>query len=140
MFPRGSVTDFYYFTGPGSHTVTTTPATLISYSFKQGNVSSDTDMMCGDTVLFKNTSTDIPFTLVNYYCPDGLHFEKTGNDNAQVTMTVYPGNYNETLDPLLAPGMVNSFLLLVLICLTIAGGIFGAIFGRRARLNYYNVR
>ena len=150
MFPQGSQTDFYYFSGAGSHTVTTLPATLLGYSFKQGNVSSDTDLRCGTTVLFKNESTDISHTMVNYYCQDGLNYAKTGNDNAQIVTTYILGDYNMRSTTTVTTVATSSFpqytqadfftqfLLIIMILSTIFGAIYRGVFGTRVKINYLN--
>jgi len=151
MFPKNSYTDFFYFQGAGTHTVTSTPATILGYSFKQGNVSSDTDLLCGTTLLFKNKSTDIQFTPTIYYCADGINYSKTGQDDAMVVTTYIAGNYSATVDattsvelsttsfPQYTQGdFFTQFLLIIMILIMAFGGMYTAIFGRKTRVMWYN--
>ena len=115
MLPKNTQTYFLYLDGAGTHTITENPSTVLGYAFTQSNVSSDTDLMCGNEILFRNFSKDVCFIPANYYCTTTLQIIKTGNDEASVSVSYYPGNYNEIPGSSLYVNAEMRFLLCVII-------------------------
>jgi len=86
--PYDTITKTYLLSGSSTTVIqgSTTPKTVLSVSFLQGNVASDTDLMCGSTVIYRNFATNVSQQDMNYTCQDELKFVKTGADTAQVVI------------------------------------------------------
>jgi len=88
VLPYDTITKTYLLSGSGTTVIQsgTTPKTVLSVSYLQANVSSDTDLMCGSTIIYRNFATNVGMQEMNYTCNDVLQFVKTGNDTAQVVV------------------------------------------------------
>lgn len=96
VFPSDSKTVFQ--TVSGNITTTTVsgnnPKTVLGVAMQQQKDLSDTILRCGTTPIAKNYGKDLPQIMMNYVCHDTINIVKTGNDEANVTITYL--NYDVT--------------------------------------------
>lgn len=126
VFPVNAISLVYPIQGAQNIIIsdTTTTKTVLAVQIMQTNVSSDTEVRCGDNIIFYNKATTTPQVLMSKICADTLSIVKTGNDLAYVYITYV--NYDISgvtsdipLNPDFSSGdMVNalfSFLIIILI-------------------------
>lgn len=166
MFPLDTQTFFYELIGPGTQAVTNNggPNTILGASIQQGNVSSDSEVLCGTVTVAKNYATNFSHVPMNYQCDDDIYVTKTGNDAASFVVnyveyltndpTNYPTTTLEYLQDYNPPIGINgttsinvygsfsagevliSFLLLCLILLALARSLAQALSNIKTKKKY----
>lgn len=117
--------------GAGDYIITTSyPTTILGFASIQGNVSSDTRLICGSTQILNNFSKDFLYTDLNYVCNGTLKITKTGNDQAMIIVNYV--NYNNhllsTSTPIIYAGFSQGDLLLgFFLFIMMLAGLFGFI-------------
>ena len=78
----------------GAGTYTFLPANGVRYivgvGVQQSGQASDTLIKCGDNIVSRNYGKDANFQQISYKCNAAITLDKTGNDNAFITMTYIP--------------------------------------------------
>lgn len=85
MLPADTITYTYYIDGIDEFDVETQyPLTILGASFTQGGTASETQLLCGQEMIFNNFAKDISYVEMNKVCNDVLSVEKTGQDEAML--------------------------------------------------------
>jgi len=92
MYRSDTITTFNEVSGDGITTIVSgnDPKIILGVAMQQGNVSSDTEVRCGNDVVAKNYATNFSHVPINYLCDDDINITKTGNDDASVIITYAP--------------------------------------------------
>jgi len=94
--------------GAGDYVITTSyPTTILGFASIQGNVASDTKLVCGSNQILNNFSKDFFYTELNYVCEGTLKITKTGNDQAMIIVNYV--NYNNQLVATSTPTIYAGF-------------------------------
>lgn len=97
MLPGDTITFSHLQEGPTGGTVTiedcsVDECTILGVAFDQGNIASDTDVLCGADLIYRNFATQVPYVDLNSVCSGILGYTKTGNDDAFFTVNYVTRN------------------------------------------------
>lgn len=67
--------------------ITEIPSTILAVRIQQSGTASETMVLCGSDYVALNYAKDFPISLVNYVCNDIVKVEKTGQDQAFISVT-----------------------------------------------------
>ena len=73
--------------------------TILSASFLQANISSNTQLVCGSNIFYDNFAKDTPYNEMNFVCNDILKITKTGTDEAMVVVNYVMRDRVNSFDP-----------------------------------------
>lgn len=92
MYPTDAITEWREISGVTNVTIAngSNVKTILGIAMQQGNVASQTDLRCGNSVIARNYATNLSYIPLNYRCSDTININKTGNDNASVVVTYVP--------------------------------------------------
>jgi hypothetical protein len=109
--------------GEGTWNIYNGKSTVLSLNFMQENVSSDTDLKCDDTLIYRNFAKDTRQVELYVQCDGQLKIVKTGQDSAMAVVNYL--NYHETSTTSVNEITDGDILIAFFIFLGLLGSIFG---------------
>ena len=91
IYPKDALTKTIIIQGVTDETlITKIPNTILAIRIQQSGIASETMVLCGVEPVALNYAKDFPISLVNYVCNDIVKVEKTGQDEAFISVTYVP--------------------------------------------------
>lgn len=124
MLPTATLTYIIELSGNSTTTAITPPCTILGYEIMQENLASDTAILDGTSVLFRNYAKSTEYVPVNHICQDSINIIKSGNDTALITINYLPYSVTPSIFQQMGYGdiLISFFLFLIIL-----GSMFGFI-------------
>jgi len=141
MLPEDTITFITEITGTTTQTIINPPYTVLGIAIEQERLASDTWIMSGSQLIFKNYAQTTPYTEFNYWsATNSLVLIKTGNDKSLVVINyvkrirseVKDNNFDNasTTNGQYDGTILTNYFLFLIICGLIFGFILKRFFGK----------
>ena len=96
--PNDTITKWVEVSGTGNTIVVphNGTSTILGVAMQQANVSSDTDLRCGNEIIARNYATNFSYVPLNKTCTSTINIDKTGNDKASLVINYVPYELQKT--------------------------------------------
>lgn len=124
---------------------TNSPKTILNVAMQQSGLQSNTELLCGSTVIARNYNKDLEQVLMNRVCFDTLSANKTGTgDDAFIIVTYVP--YDTAVATTLPfyingfsyDGIFIGFVIFLMFVVSFFGGFWNKVDGIKNKKPAYN--